>query len=173
MSTPGWALTAAYWLHMLATVVWIGGLAALALFVLPAAGKTLEAESYAHFLGDLQRRLDPLGWFSLVVLAGTGMFQMSANPNYQGFLAVESRWATAILLKHLLFLGMVMLSAYQTWFLLPQLRRIALRKARESEDGQITQGAGEASRQGELRLMRVNLALGVLILALTAAARAA
>lgn len=170
---PDWALAAAYWLHMLATVVWIGALAALALFVVPAASKELEGESYARFLGDMQRRLDPLGWFSLIVLAGTGMFQMSASPSYQGFLAIENRWAAAILLKHLLFLGMVGLTAYQTWFLLPQLRRIAMRQAREKQEGQNAQSAVDASRRGELWLMRLNLVLGVLILALTAAARAA
>jgi uncharacterized membrane protein len=173
MSMPEWALTIAYWLHMLATVVWIGALAALALFVLPAARKALEGESYARFLGDVQRRLDPLGWFSLIVLAGTGMFQMSASPSYQGFLAIENRWAAAILLKHLLFLGMVGLTAYQTWFLLPRLRRIAMRQARERQAGRSAQSAGEASRRSELWLMRANLVLGVLILALTAAARAA
>ena len=66
MSTTHWALSVAYWLHMLATVAWMGGLAALAWLVLPAARKSMAAGEYAQFLNNLQKRFDPLAWFSLV-----------------------------------------------------------------------------------------------------------
>ena len=111
---------------MLATVVWIGGLAALTLLVLPAARKTLDAGAYANLLKAIQRRLDPLGWICLLILAVTGMFQMSASPNYQGFLEIGSRWAAAILIKHLVFFAMILVSGYLTWGLLPRLQRLAL-----------------------------------------------
>ena len=42
MSIPFWALSLTYWLHMLATVVWIGGLAALALLA-GTAGQLQQA----------------------------------------------------------------------------------------------------------------------------------
>lgn len=167
MSTPFWALSAAFWLHMLATVVWIGGLGAVALLVLPAARRSLEAEAYSRFLAQLQRYLDPLSWLSLLVLAATGMFQMSANPNYQGFLAVANRWAAAILIKHLVFLIMIALSAYMTWGVLPRLRRIALRQARGLDALE-----ADAVQRQELLLMRLNLILAVIVLGLTAVARA-
>jgi uncharacterized membrane protein len=170
METPPWALWLAYWLHMLATVVWIGGLAALAIFVLPAARRALDAPAYLAFLSGLQQRFDPLAWFSLAILAGTGMFQMSASPNYQGFLAVENLWATAILIKHLLFFAMAGLSAYLTWGLMPQIRRLALRRAASAPPDE-----PEARRLAaqETRLLQLNLLLGALVLALTAIARAA
>jgi uncharacterized membrane protein len=169
MDAPTWALWLAYWLHMLATVVWIGGLAALAIFVLPAARRALDATAYAAFLAQLQQRFDPLGWFSLLVLAATGMFQMSASPNYQGFLAVENRWAVAILIKHLVFFGMAGLSSYITWGLLPKIRRLALRRVASGKPDE-----AEATRLAaqERRLLQINLLLGVLVLALTAIARA-
>lgn len=170
MHIPPWGLSIAYWLHMLATVIWIGGLAALGLFVLPAARRALDEPAYAAFLSALQTRFDPLSWFSLTLLAATGMFQMSANPNYNGFLAVDTAWAYAILVKHLLFFGMTGLSAYLTWGLLPQLRRLALRRAKTGD-----LPAAEAARleRQQLRLMQLNLALGIVILALTAIARSA
>lgn len=168
MSIPYWALSIIYWLHMLATVTWIGGLAALALLVLPAARTALEAPLYARLLEAIQRRLDPLGWLSLAVLVGTGMFQMSANPNYQGFLAVSNRWSSAILMKHLVFLGMTIASAYMTWGLLPALRREALRAAR----GTAATGIGRLQRRQAL-LLTLNLILGLIVLLLTALARAA
>jgi uncharacterized membrane protein len=168
MGTPApvAGLTITYWLHMLATVVWIGGLSALALLVLPAAGKALEPEPYARLLEALQQRLDPLGWFCLLVLLGTGLFQMSEHPNYQGFLSIQSTWAAAILVKHLVFFLMIGISAWTTWGVLPALRRVALRQAKGIE-------APEALRlrRRSLLLLRVNLALSVVVLALTALAR--
>jgi uncharacterized membrane protein len=166
MNAPFWALSAIYWLHMLATVVWIGGLAAIALLVLPAARRSLEAAAYANFLAALQRRLDPLSWICLLVLAGTGMFQMSANPNYQGFLTISNRWAVAILIKHIVFFLMAGVSVYMTWGILPRLQRVALRQAR----GMDAPEAVVLQRQ-EAFLLRLNLALGVIVLGLTAIAR--
>lgn len=166
MTTPFWALSIAYWLHMLATVLWIGGLAALSLIVLPAARNALEPDAYAAFLIGLQKRLDPLGWFSVVVLLASGMLQMSANPNYAGLLAIQGVWAGSILIKHLLFGLMTILSGYITWGLLPALRRAALLQARGKE---VTNAQKLLKR--ETFMLRLNLILGILVLLLTAIAR--
>src|SRR3989304_4125630 len=121
---PVWALSLAYWLHMLATILWIGGLSAVVLLVLPAARQGLEVGQYARLLDKIQRRLDPLGWLSLAVLLGTGLFQMSANPHYTGLLTISNRWAVAILIKHLVFLVMIAVSAYLTWGLFPDRKSV-------------------------------------------------
>jgi putative copper export protein len=73
----------------------------------------------------------------------------------------------AILTKHIVFLVMIGVSAYVTWALLPQMQRLALLQAagREAPD------SGALAAQEE-RMMRLSLALGVLILGLTAVARA-
>ncbi len=165
--TPAWALAVIYALHMLATVVWIGGLAALIILVLPAAQRALDMKAYAALLDNIQRRLDPLGWFCLIVLAATGLFQMSANPNYHGFLAITNRWAVAIFLKHGVYLLMVGVNAYITGWLLPGLRRAALRLS-QGKDAP----AADSLRRQNILLLRLNLVLAVLILALTALARA-
>jgi len=168
MSSPSpWALSLLYWLHMLATVIWVGGLASLSILILPAAGRTLEAGAYSRLLEAIQRRLDPLSWLCLAVLVVTGLFQMSANPNYQGFLAINNPWAVAILIKHLVFGGMILTSAYLSWGLLPRLRRAALRRAVEASAEAETEGL----RKQEARLLQINLVLSIVILALTALAR--
>jgi uncharacterized membrane protein len=151
---------------MLATVLWIGSLTALAVLVLPVAQRSLDRLAYGQLLVELQQRLEPLGWFCLVVLVATGLFQMSANPNYAGFINFSNRWAIAILLKHILFLGMVAASAYLTWGVLPRLRRIALLQAHGQSPPQ-----DELLQRQNLRLIRLNLILGVFVLALTALAR--
>lgn len=166
MATPTWALTLFYWLHMVATVIWLGGLAALVLLVIPAAQQSLEPKAFVTLLQAIQRRLDPLGWFCLILLTATGMFQMSANPNYAGFLAVNNRWAVAILIKHILFGGMIVVSAYLTWGVLPGLARAALRISQGLDAPQ----AEKLRRQNAL-FLRINLVCAVIILALTALAR--
>lgn len=167
-SIPTWVLTIAYWLHMLATVVWVGGLAAMAVLVLPTARKSLSAEAYSAFLAPLQKRLQWLGWMSLAVLTATGMFQMSASPNYEGVLAIKNTWAVAILLKHIAIGGMVLISAYLTWILGPELSRLALR---QTQKGGIAPAEAEKYRRKEQRIFWINLALAVVVLALTAWAR--
>ena len=170
MSTPTWALTLAYWFHMLATVVWIGGLSTLALLILPMSQRSLNEEAFSVQLEGIQSRLDILGWFSLAVLTGTGLVQMSGNPNYEGLLEFGNLWSAAILLKHIVFGGMIVVSAYLTWGLIPRLRRTVLYQARLQP----------GSRQEELtpilrtnrRLVYLNLSLAVIVLAFTAAARA-
>ena len=102
----------------------------------------------------------------LTFLLATGLVQMSANPHYQGFLAITNRWAVAILAKHIVFAGMTVVSAYLTWGLMPALRRAALLQAR----GRAVAGA-ERLHSRELLLLRLNLILGILVLALTALAR--
>ncbi len=165
--TPAWALTAMYWLHMLATVAWIGGLAAVVFLFLPAARQLAGPEDQARFLQGVFRRFDPLAWLSLVVLVGTGMFQMSASPQYEGFLAVENRWALAILIKHLVFFGMTGISAYLTWSVLPAIRTALLLASRGKPAPTLP-----TLHRRSLGLLWVNLVLGIIVLAFTALARA-
>lgn len=167
---PDWALLVSFWLHMLATAVWLGSLAALALFVLPSLRQRLPAGEYAAWLQALNTRLDPLGWFSLGLLTFTGLMQMTPNPNYDGFLSIGNAWALAMLAKHLVFFGMIGISAYLTWKVSPALSRAALRRARN-------QSGLDANDQALLtrfqQLVTANLLLGLLVLVFTAWARVA
>jgi len=167
---PDWALTTIYWLHMLATVIWIGGLVTLSIFVLPPASHALKPADYAALLERTQKRLDPAAWFSLALLLATGMIQMSSSEYYQGFLVIGNRWAVALLIKHIVFLGMVLISAYMTWWLLPALRRNTLQQIQAAPD-ELQGSENETLHKREIALIRLNLALGVIILALTAVAR--
>jgi uncharacterized membrane protein len=159
-----------YWLHMLATIAWLGGLSALALIVLPAARSSLEPAAYSSMLGRVQSRLQMIGWLSLLILGATGMFQMSANPNYSGFLTIENDWAVAIFIKHIGVILMVAVSAYSTWGLLPALRRLALLRSLGKSG---TQEEAARLEKRELLLLRINLAISIFVLAMTAWARAA
>ena len=164
---PSWVLAIIFWIHMLATVLWLGSLASLSLLVLPALRK-VDLKSQGILLEAIQKRLDPLGWFSLALLLATGMFQMSANPNYEGFLAISGQWASSILIKHIFFGLMIVVSAAQTWWLLPNIQRAMLRQQKLGDEKEIA-----SLRKREALLLNLNLILAILILGVTALARAA
>jgi uncharacterized membrane protein len=164
---PVWALAVTYWLHLLATVTWVGSLAGISFLVLPAMQRSLSPETQLVFLEAMQKRLEPIAWFSMSLLVLTGLFQMSVNPHYDGFLSVSTQWSLSILTKHLLGIIMVVVSAIQTWEVIPAIRR-AIVKSKKSDNAEEL----EALRRREVLLLRMNFGLSVLILLATAFARA-
>lgn len=167
MSTPpSWALAIIYWLHMLATVAWIGSLAAINLLVLPASQRTLKLVDQLSFISALQKKLEPLAWFSMGLLVVTGLFQLSTSPHYDGLLSVSTQWSLSILIKHGLAVVMAVVSAIQTWEVLPAIHRTLLRK--ESANPELL----AKLQRRETTLLRINLILSALILGATAFARA-
>ncbi len=153
---------------MLATVAWLGGLAAIAILVLPVAKRVLKSADQLAFIEGIQRRLEPLAWFSLAILIATGLFQLSVNPHYNGFLSTSGQWSLAILTKHTLVILMIVVSAIQTWEVLPAIRRGLMR----IEKGQADEAEIKRLQKRETLLLRLNIALSILILAATAFARA-
>ena len=162
-------LTLTYFFHLTATVVWIGGQVTAAWIVLPAVRKILDQKAYGMVLDQVVSRLQIIGWFCLAVLAVTGLFQMSANRNYEGFLAITNTWAIAILIKHLSIGAMVVTSTYLTWFLGPALRRLTLRLSQGVENPV----ESARLRKQERTFIQLNLLLSLVVLALTALARSA
>jgi uncharacterized membrane protein len=162
---PPWALTLSFWLHMLATVAWLGGLATLALIAIPSLRRSLKPKEFATWLTTLNKRLDPIGWLSLGLLTFTGLVQMDSNSNYQGLFNFSNPWAQAICLKHVAFVGMIAVSAYITWVVAPALQQSALRWAAGRQDS-----SGKWTRRLQV-MIAINLALGLIVLAFTALAR--
>ena len=156
-----WILVLSYWIHLLATVVWLGGQALIALVALPALRQgTLAGNQW----WQIQKRFLPWVNASLVILLITGFIQMTNDSNYTGFLAVDSLWAWAILLKHIAFLGMVAITAYVQAVLYPAISRLQM----------LSQAAAESTQlhYQEIRLLRLNLLCAALVLFFTALATA-
>lgn len=166
---PNWVLTAAYSMHMLATVVWIGGLVFQAVFLLPAIQSRLEPSDQLRLMTTLRKRFTPLAWLSLALLTATGLTQMVAHPSYEGMLAIGSRWSLAIFAKHITILLMVGATAYQSLALHPAYERLLLLQAK-AVPSQVDANILDRSAR---RLLWLNLVLSTLVLVLTAVARTA
>ena len=166
MTTPSaWILAVIFWLHMLATVTWIGSLAAINILVLPASHRTLNLADQLNFITALQKRLEPLAWFCMGLLLVTGLIQLSTSPHYDGFLSLSTQWSFAILIKHGLAVIMVVVSAIQTWEVLPAIQRTLMKKGKADEEEL------RNLQRKEIILLRINLLLSALILGATAVAR--
>jgi len=162
---PSPVVAASYALHMVATVIWIGGLVSLAFLASPLLARLPAGEREAA-RQVTARRFVPLAWLCLAIFVVTGLTQMSANPGYAGLLVVRDAWSAAILVKHLVVGLMAAVLAYQTWVLYPRLERIAL--GLDAHD--VVKQA--RWRRLNLHLLRLSAVLGLLVLLLTAIARA-
>lgn len=161
-----WILAISYWIHLLSTVVWLGGMALMAVVALPALRKGTLTDNQWF---DLQRRFLPWADVSLVLLLFTGFLQMTKDPNYNGFLTVDSVWAWAILLKHIAFIGMVVIIAYVQFVLYPGMERMRLLGEKrpllaDSEQAKLS--------RREVLMLRLNLLCAGLVLLCTAVATA-
>lgn len=161
-----WILALSYWIHLLATVVWLGGMALLALVAWPALRQGTLADN--QWLA-MQKQFTPWANISLVLLLITGFVQMTNDPNYSGFLAVDSVWAWAILLKHVAFAALVLLTAYVQFALHPAMSRLALLVEKRPQLAAAEQ-ARLSRREGQL--LWLNLACAAVVLLLTAVATA-
>lgn len=150
---------------MVATVILVGSLSALSWLVLPAARKLLSIQQQLSLFEAIRRRFEPLLWFCVGLLIVTGLFQMSVNPNYNGLLAGGTRWSLALLVKHLLVVAFIVVSAVQTWEIFPALRRALLRPERLSDS------EWQALERRQRWLLHLSFVLVLLILAATALAR--
>jgi uncharacterized membrane protein len=164
---PAWALTLVYWLHFIGTVVWVGSLTAITILVLPAMKRALDSNAQLVLIEAIQSRFEPIAWFSISLLILTGLFQMSVNPHYDGFLSTSTQWSLAILAKHLLGVIMVVVSAIQTWEVFPAIRRAILLSKKTKNTDEV-----ERLRRREIRLLQINVFVAILILGATAVARA-
>jgi uncharacterized membrane protein len=151
---------------MLATVTWIGSLVATAVLVLPAANRVLQPVERLSLVDRVRGRLEPITWLSVSILIVSGLFQMSVNPHYNGFLSTSGQWSLAMLTKHALVGALVAVSAVHTWDALPDLRRALLRKP------QLSAAEIDRLQRREASLLRLSIVLGALVLLATGFARA-
>ncbi len=161
-----WVLVASYWVHLLATVIWLGGVALMAFIAWPALRQgTLSSNQWFR----LQKRFLPWVNAALIILLITGFIQMTNDENYSGFLAIDSLWAWAILLKHVAYGGMVALTAYLQFFLYPAMGRLALLEESRPETAAVER---DKITRREIRYLRLNLVAAAAVLLFTAIATA-
>ena len=167
---PAPFLAVFYWLHLLATVSWAVGLATLTLAAWPGLGHTSDerATDSAGAFDGLERRFRPFANVSLLVLLITGMIQIGGDSHYESLLQIANAWSLGMLFKHVTVGGVILVSFVLRWGVGPALDRAKLL----DRTGQGAEAATSQVRRRLRCLAALNLILGILVLAITAAVTA-
>jgi putative copper export protein len=144
--------------HLFCAVVWLGGLFYQAVVTLPVT----RSENIEHgaLTRHLLRRFVPFVWMCVWTIVVTGLALMLFNPRFV-FLEYHDRWSIILGLKQLTFLLMV--------FFAFGYARMFSRLDALSSDG-TTRPLDEVRPyyQRMLQFGRINVALGILVLLLSA-----
>ncbi|MCY4070829.1 MAG: CopD family protein [Chloroflexi bacterium] len=159
------ALAISLFFHILATVVWIGGILLITFLVIPQVNNVLEDQTALHqILFRIRGRFAQVSNLALAVLIVTGLLQMTADPNYGGLLRLHNQWSRVLLLKHLLIAIMAILGLALQWSVAPALERVGL-LLQHGKDGD---SEWRRLRRSERRLTLAIALLAMLILATSA-----
>lgn len=144
-------LAASHWAHLIATVIWIGGIIFVLFVAMPSAKQVLGSDA-GKLMGEISKRFTPIVNYSIIFLVVTGVILTVFNKQLSGIENAENSWTLILIVKHVLVLGMVGVHFYRGLILAPKLIR-----TEPSEQ--------KASLQRlSLNLVKVNFYLGLLVL---------
>ena len=142
------------YLHIMASVVWLGGMLFLALVLVPVVRGLQPPGSGAQAMRAVGRRFLPVAWTSLVVLLLTGL----VNLDHRGISPweavsgahLDTEFGKILAIKLGVFLAIVLLSAVHDLIIGPGLLRKMLAASRE-------QGAGPPAPSADVLRLRKTL----------------
>ena len=140
-----------YWLHLLATVVWIGGIIFILFIAIPSSKQVLGAEA-GKLMGEISKRFTPSANYSIFLLAVTGIALTGFNKQFSGIRLFENNWTAVLSLKCIIVFGMVVIHFYRGLILTPKIGK--------------TESASEkvSLQKLSLNLVKVNFGFGMLVL---------
>lgn len=112
------------WLHLMATVVWIGGVTTIFLVIHPVANKILEPPAAGKLMLGITKRLRGLVYLCMVILVGTGIVIQMMDVKFAGFNFSDS-WTLTLVIKHILTVVFIVIAFYIFQGLLPKMMKLA------------------------------------------------
>ena len=139
------------WLHLLATAVWIGAMVVLLLVIIPSGREVLEGSEFKKLMKSAGKRMTFLVNISIIVLVVTGIG-----------LGIEkdTGWSSTLLVKHVMVFAMIAIHLGRNKIIGPKLEQMAAQKSSSKSFVQL--------QKLQMNLVWVNLALGILVLLLSA-----
>jgi len=150
------AVITGYWLHLGAALFWIGGIAFILFIALPSSKKIMGSDS-GRIMGEIAGRFGPLANWCILILISTGVALTALSSRYEGAIPPENDWTVALLVKVALVSVMVAIHFFRGLI----LSRIITRTEDDSRKSVL--------QKLSLDLVKVNLALGTVILLLSSA----
>jgi uncharacterized membrane protein len=146
-------------LHLIATVAWIGGMFFNFLVVMPTVQKVLDPPTAGKFLGFMFKRVRVVVYVSLLILFVTGIPMKIASEYYVSIINFDNTWETVGFIKHV-FVGLLALMAFYSFEILsPKVWKLAA-------SGPSTQLAGLKKQQ--MMLGAIAFLFGIIVIFLSA-----
>jgi len=114
-----------YWLHIIATVVWIGGIVFI-LYVLIPKTKQILGEEAGKIIGEISKRFKLFADLSIIILILTGIGLSFINIPTSNHGISRDSWTILVILKHLLVLLMVLIHLYRNKILAKKIKKISV-----------------------------------------------
>lgn len=155
-----WILALSHFIHVMGTVVWIGGILMTLLVILPSSKTALESQPMVgKLMKEVAKRFTPLANISILLLIVTGIIIFYYDKNYTSLLDLENRWNIVIALKHFFVATMIIIHFYRGLVLNPKIERCS---------SQPNEKQTSRFKNISLDLVKINFALGIIVLMLTA-----
>ncbi|OPZ79046.1 MAG: hypothetical protein BWY79_00568 [Actinobacteria bacterium ADurb.Bin444] len=180
MSGKMLVVTIILFFHDLFTVVWVGGMIALGLGIMPALRRSLgTGPQTQRIVGVFQSGFRWVSYACIIGLVVTGVLLSRRNPEFQGFFAWGNAYSAFLSLKHILVVAMVLIVMVRATALAPRVPHgttgpVGPQGAPAQLQGKVA-GPDPTPLRPTLRnrlsmlLLFVNIGLGVAVLFLSAA----
>ena len=154
-----WILVLSHFIHVMGTVVWIGGILMTLLVILPGSKTALESQPMVgKLMKEVTKRFTPLANISILLLIATGIIIFYYDKNHTSLLDLENRWHVMIALIHFVVATMIIIHFYRGLILNPKIEKSSS-KPNETQPARL--------KKFSLDLVKVNFALGIVVLLLT------
>lgn len=139
--------------HLLATVVWIGGMFYMDLILMPSIAKIDPGES-GKLMGIIAKKFTITAWSAILIAIITGILK---TPSHMYF-DTSDEYGIYLLVKHLAFIGAIIVGLIITFVYVPGL------KANAPKPGERPSAQFESYSKKIENFSKTNLVLGILIL---------
>jgi len=107
-------------LHLLATVTWIGGVIYADLVLMPSLS-AIDGPQQAKLMGVVGKRFTILAWLSVIILLVTGLLKTASGMLFD----FSTGFGTILAVKHIVFLAMIVVGLLITFSVVPKLNKLA------------------------------------------------
>jgi uncharacterized membrane protein len=155
-----WILSLSHLLHVLGTVVWIGGIFMTLCVILPSTKAALESSPVVgEIMKEVTQRFTPMANISILILIGTGITIFNFDKNFTSFLDFHKTWNMVVYIKLLLVCVMILIHFYRGLILTPKI-------VKSSTQANVTHTA--KLKKFSLDLVKTNFVLGIIVLVFAA-----
>ena len=113
------------WIHLMATVAWIGGLFTNFFIYIPSIGKTLDPQLAGKLMAAVMKRFRILVYISMAVFLISGIMMASLHLDSGAIVSSRNQMVAVLIFKVPLYIFMVILAILAFEIVAPRVARIA------------------------------------------------